>query len=88
MPDHQEVTSAMNSVLRWARRSTGELVGSIRRQAPAARMIGEFAVKHVAREAGKRMPGSPGATAANNDAAAATNDPAPEATAPAPDQHP
>lgn len=58
MPDHQEVNNPVNALLRWAARSTGELVGSIRRQAPGARMIGEFAVKHLAREAGKRLSGA------------------------------
>lgn len=33
----------------------GSTVESLRRQAPGARMIGEFAVKHAANEAQKRL---------------------------------
>jgi len=32
-----------------------DFVSSLRKQAPAARMIGEFAVKHAAQEANKRL---------------------------------
>ena len=36
-------------------KTIGSTVESLRRQAPGARMIGEFAVKHAAAEAQKRL---------------------------------
>lgn len=33
----------------------GDIIGSLRRQAPGARMVGEFAVKHATNEVKKRV---------------------------------
>lgn len=41
-------------------RRVNAFVGSLRRQAPGARMVGEFAVKHATNEVKKRVnPGKP-----------------------------
>ena len=36
-------------------KKVADMVSSLRRQAPAARMIGEFAVKQAAKEANKKL---------------------------------
>lgn len=51
------MTNPLVSVHRAFWRSVSGTVQSIRRQAPGARMIGEFAVKHVISEANKRLGG-------------------------------
>lgn len=43
-------------------KSVSDTVQSLRRQAPGARMIGEFAVKHVANEANKKLRGTSNAS--------------------------
>jgi hypothetical protein len=53
----EEVTNPFVSVHRAVWRSVSDTVRSFRRQAPGARMIGEFAVKHVVNEAQKKFGG-------------------------------
>ena len=36
-------------------RRIGSVIGSLRRQAPGARMVGEFAVKHATNEVKRRV---------------------------------
>lgn len=57
MPHHQEVTEAFRAAMDRAGRHASAAIESARRQAPAARLIGEFAVKHLLREVEKRRPG-------------------------------
>ena len=57
---------------------TREKLDTVRRQTPAARMIGEFAVKHLAREIDKRVPGR------STPSAQGTHDPGADATDPSP----
>ncbi len=51
------MTNLFVSVHRAVWRSVSDTVRSIRRQAPGARMVGEFAVKHVVNEAHKKLNG-------------------------------
>ena len=49
------MTNPFVAVHRAVWRAVSDSVRSFRRQAPGARMIGEFAVKHAVSEAGKRL---------------------------------
>jgi hypothetical protein len=53
----EEVTNPLVSVHRAVWRSVAGRVRSLRQQAPGARMVGEFAVKHAVREAQKKFAG-------------------------------
>jgi hypothetical protein len=49
------VTNPFLSMHRAVWRRIHHAVSDVRKQAPAARMVGEFAVKHVANEANKNI---------------------------------
>lgn len=53
----EEVTNPFVAVHRAVWKSLSDTVQSLRGQAPGARMVGEFAVKHVVNEAQKKMRG-------------------------------
>ena len=56
--DDKEKEEVSNPFLRFHQhvwRTIGSSVDSLRRQAPGARMIGEFAVKHAVSEAQRRI---------------------------------
>ncbi|MGA0116867.1 MAG: hypothetical protein ACO3JF_00590 [Ilumatobacteraceae bacterium] len=60
MPSHreeekEEVSDQFLRLHRYIWRTIGTTVESLRRQAPGARMIGEFAVKHAVNEAQRRV---------------------------------
>lgn len=56
--DEKEVTNPFVAIHRAVWRTVSGTAQSLRRQAPGARMIGEFAVKHVVSEAQKKMGGA------------------------------
>lgn len=53
--EKEEVTNPLLSIHRAVWRKIHETVNDVKKQAPAARMVGEFAVKHVANEANKNL---------------------------------
>lgn len=53
--EKEEVTNPFVRLHQHVWRTVGHTVESLRRQAPGARMIGEFAVKHAATEAQRRL---------------------------------
>jgi hypothetical protein len=56
--ENEEKEEVSNPFLRFHQqvwRTIGSTVDSLRRQAPGARMIGEFAVKHAVSEAQRRI---------------------------------
>ena len=53
--EKEEVTNPLLSFHRAVWRKINETVNDMKKQAPAARMVGEFAVKHVANEANKNI---------------------------------
>lgn len=53
--EKEEVTNPLLSLHRAVWRKINETVTDMKKQAPAARMVGEFAVKHVASEANKNI---------------------------------
>ena len=53
--EKEEVTNPLLSIHRSVWRKINQTVNDMKKQAPAARMVGEFAVKHVANEANKNM---------------------------------
>lgn len=69
MPDRgeeevEEVTNPLVSIHRAVWKSLSERVASVRRQAPGARMVGEFAVKQAVKEAQRKVaPKAPAAPA-------------------------
>lgn len=53
--EKEEVSNPFLRLHNHVWKTVGNTVESLRRQAPGARMIGEFAVKHAAAEAQKRL---------------------------------
>ena len=53
--EKEEVTNPLLSFHRAVWRKINETVNDMKKQAPAARMVGEFAVKQVANEANKNI---------------------------------
>ena len=53
--EKEEVTNPLLSFHRAVWRKINETVNDMKKQVPAARMVGEFAVKHVANEANKNI---------------------------------
>lgn len=53
--EKEEVSNQFLRLHRHVWRTIGSTVESLRRQAPGARMIGEFAVKHAVNEAQRRV---------------------------------
>ncbi|MEY3656427.1 MAG: hypothetical protein RL114_785 [Actinomycetota bacterium] len=53
--EKEEVTNFFLSIHRAVWRKVNSTVSDVKKQAPAARMVGEFAVKHVANEANKNI---------------------------------
>lgn len=53
--DQEEVSNPLLRLHRHIWKTVGSTIDSLRQQAPGARMIGEFAVKHAANEAQKRL---------------------------------
>ena len=53
--EKEEVTNPFLSIHRAVWRKVNSIVSDMKKQAPAARMVGEFAVKHVASEANKNI---------------------------------
>jgi hypothetical protein len=53
--EKEEVTNLFLSIHRAVWRKVNSTVSDMKKQAPAARMVGEFAVKHVASEANKNI---------------------------------
>ena len=53
--EKEEVTNPFLSIHRAVWRKVHSTVSDVRKQAPAARMVGEFAVKQVAKEANKNI---------------------------------
>lgn len=53
--EKEEVTNPLLSIHRSVWRKINATVSDMKKQAPAARMVGEFAVKHVANEANKNI---------------------------------
>jgi len=51
----KEVTNPLVSIHRNLWRTVNNTVHSLRRQAPGARMVGEFAVKHAVSEAQRKL---------------------------------
>jgi hypothetical protein len=49
------VTNPLLSIHRAVWRKINQTMSDMKKQAPAARMVGEFAVKHVANEANKNI---------------------------------
>ena len=59
MPDLRQVVSIILAPAHAVARGVEDAVGSIRRQAPGARMVGEFVVKEGTKEAQRRLWGRP-----------------------------
>lgn len=57
MSDLQGLINAFTAPARVAHRRVAAVVDSVRRQAPGARMVGEFAVKIGLKEIGRRIQG-------------------------------
>gem|GEM_PF-2432386 len=53
--EKEEVSNPLFRIHQRVWSTIGSTVDSLRRQAPGARMIGEFAVKHAANEAQRRL---------------------------------
>lgn len=53
--EKEEVSNPLVRIHQHVWKTIGNTVESLRRQAPGARMIGEFAVKHAANEAQRRL---------------------------------
>jgi len=53
--EKEEVSNPLLRIHQHVWRTIGNSVESLRRQAPGARMIGEFAVKHAVNEAQRRI---------------------------------
>lgn len=53
--EKEEVTNPLLSFHRAVWRKINDTVNDMKKQAPAARMVGEFAVKQVANEANKNL---------------------------------
>ena len=53
--EKEEVSNPFVRIHQHVWKTIGNTVESLRRQAPGARMIGEFAVKHAANEAQRRL---------------------------------
>jgi hypothetical protein len=53
--EKEEVTNPLLSIHRAVWRKINQTVNDMKKQAPAARMVGEFAVKHAANEANKNI---------------------------------
>lgn len=56
-----------DAVVRRVLRGAGQVVGDVRRQAPGARMVGEFTVRHLVREMRRRVEGGRGGGAPPRD---------------------
>lgn len=53
--EKEEVTNPFLAIHRAVWRKVHSTIDDVKKQAPAARMVGEFAVKHVANEANKNI---------------------------------
>ena len=53
--EKEEVTNPLLSIHRAVWRKVLSTIDDLKKQAPAARMVGEFAVKHAANEANKNI---------------------------------
>ncbi len=53
--EKEEVTNPLLSIHRAVWRKVYNTIDDMKKQAPAARMVGEFAVKHVTNEANKNF---------------------------------
>jgi hypothetical protein len=53
--EKEKVTNPLLSIHRAVWRKINQTMNDMKKQAPAARMVGEFAVKHVANEANKNI---------------------------------
>ena len=58
MPDVRKVAETVTAPIVVLHRAILSTVSSLRRQAPGARMVGEFVVKTGAQEAGRRIRGN------------------------------
>lgn len=52
--------NSFDAVVRRVLRGAGQVVDDMRRQAPGARMVGEFTVRHLVREVRRRVEGGRG----------------------------
>ena len=59
MPGLRQIVEVISTPVRALGDAVVRRADDIRRQAPGARMIGEFAVRTVLREVGKRLRGQP-----------------------------
>lgn len=67
--EKEEVTNPLLFIHRAVWRKIHETVNDIKKQAPAAKMVGEFAVKHAANEASKSLKNLTDATSGTDKAA-------------------